>query len=112
MEGFQASMRVEGSTSVIDMTGLLDRAAEPILAEAFAAAMEAATDSIIFNFEDVGYINSTGIALVVGSLAKARAANRPVRAFGLTDHYREIFTITRLSDFMGIFEDESAAVAG
>ena len=49
---------------------------------------------------------------MVGALAKARASGRPVRAFGLTDHYREIFTITRLSDFMGIFEDETAAVAG
>ena len=112
MEEFAATTRIEGTTAVVDMSGLLDRAAEPVLAAAFGAALESGSGPIAFNFTHVGYINSTGIALVVGALVKARASGRPVRAFGLTDHYREIFTITRLSDFMGIFEDETAAVAG
>ena len=51
------------------------------------------------------YINSTGIALIVGVLARARAQERPVSACGLTEHYREIFEITRLSDFMTILAD-------
>ena len=38
----------------------------------------------------------------LGLLARARAAHRPIAAAGLSDHYREIFTITRLSDFMEI----------
>jgi anti-anti-sigma factor len=50
----------------------------------------------------VDYINSTGIALIVGLLGKARAAEVPVAASGLSDHYREIFEITRLSDFITI----------
>ena len=54
------------------------------------------------NFSGVDYINSTGIALIVGLLARARAAHRPIAAVGLSEHYREIFTITRLSDFMEI----------
>ncbi len=33
-------------------------------------------------------------------------------AAGLSDHYREIFEITRLADFMRIFPDERAALAG
>ena len=60
---------------------------------------------------DVDYINSTGIAVIVGVLAMARAEDREVGAFGLTDHYREVFSITRLSDFMTIYDDETAAVA-
>ena len=52
----------------------------------------------------VGYINSTGIALIVRLLAEARRDGRTVRAIGLTPHYREIFRITRLSDFMDIVE--------
>lgn len=56
--------------------------------------------------------NSTGIVLIVGLLAKARAANRPVLACGLSEHYQEIFTITRLSDFMSIFPDEASARSG
>ncbi len=57
----------------------------------------------------MSYINSTGIALIVGLLGRARADGVPVSACGLTDHYREIFEITRLSDFMTI--DDAGAGA-
>ena len=64
----------------------------------------------MLNFANVDYINSTGIALIVGLLARARKEHRTVRAFGLSEHYRQIFAITRLSDFMGIYADEDSAV--
>jgi anti-anti-sigma factor len=67
---------------------------------------------VILNFTDVDYINSTGIAVIVGLLARARSDGRPLKAFGLSDHYREIFQITRLADFMPIFDDQPAALAG
>ena len=47
----------------------------------------------------------TGIALVVRLLADARRDGRAVRARGLTEHYREIFRITRLCDLMTIVEE-------
>ncbi len=112
MNAFDASIRTEGDSTVIDLSGLLDRTAELRMTEVFRDALTRGSGAVVFNFQAVEYINSTGIALVVGALAKARASGRTVRAYGLTDHYREIFTITRLSDFMGIFSDESAAVAG
>ena len=65
-------------------------------------------DHLTLDFGDVGYINSTGIALVVRLLADARRDGRGVRAVGLTPHYREIFRITRLSDFMDIVEGDAA----
>ena len=56
----------------------------------------------------VDYINSTGIALIVRLLAEARRDHRVVIAEGLTDHYREIFRITRLSDYLTIADPEPA----
>ena len=63
---------------------------------------------IVLDFGGVDYINSTGIAVIVGVLAIARAEDRQVGAKGLTDHYKEVFEITRLADFMHIYEDASA----
>ena len=60
----------------------------------------------LLDFSSVDYINSTGIALIVGILADARKSGQEVRASGLAGHYREIFRITRLSDFMTILDDE------
>src|SRR4029453_6282677 len=57
---------------------------------------------VVLDFGGVGYINSTGIALIVRLLAEARRDHRDVVAVGLTDHYREIFRITRLSAHLTI----------
>jgi anti-sigma B factor antagonist len=43
-------------------------------------------------------------------LAQARAQRRTVVASGLSEHYREIFDITRLSDFIEVFGDLDAAL--
>jgi anti-anti-sigma factor len=92
------------------MSGDVNRTAQDTLAAAYESS---GVGPVLLDFSEVDYINSTGIAVIVGVLAKARAAGRPVRAFGLSDHYREIFQITRIADFMAIFDDETdAAMAG
>ncbi len=48
----------------------------------------------------------------MGVLARARAQGMRVTACGLSDHYREIFEITRLADFMTIADNEDGAVSG
>ena len=63
----------------------------------------AAPAAIVLNFQEVDYINSTGIALIVGLLAQARKSHRQLVVYGLSEHYQEIFRITRLSDFMQIY---------
>lgn len=110
MSDFAAQLRTEADTAVLDLTGTLDRDAEPRFDEAFARALEGGEGPVVLNFTDIGFINSTGIALIVAALAKGRAAKRQVRAFGLHDHYRHIFEITRLADFIGIYDDEASAL--
>ena len=106
----EARVRDEAGTAVIVLTGDVDRDAEAALDEAYSQVEQAS--SVVLDFAGVPYINSTGIALVVGLLASARAHGVPIRAYGLTDHYREIFEITRLADFMAIDTDEDSAVQG
>lgn len=101
-EEFVATVQQEGTTAVITMHGEINGLADPALDNAYTEAEEFNPDKVILDFADVDYINSTGIALIVGVLARARAARRSIGATGLSEHYREIFTITRLSDFMDI----------
>src|SRR3989304_53356 len=77
-----------------------------------ADAPAPAPAAVLLNFHGVEYINSTGIPLIVSLLAQARKSHRRVLAYGLSDHYQEIFQITRLADFMSIFPDEESAFAG
>jgi anti-anti-sigma factor len=98
----QAAVREHDGVAVIDLVGEVDASAEAALNAAYAEAAGRGTGAVGLNFANVDYINSTGIALIVGLLAQARANAIEVKALGLSDHYREIFEITRLSDFMTI----------
>jgi anti-anti-sigma factor len=109
---FGAEVRHHDGTGIIDLHGEIDLAADGPLGAAYDEAVRADPKGVVLNFAHVDYINSTGIALIVGLLARARKEGRVVGAYGLSDHYREIFAITRLSDFIGIYRDEDSAVAG
>ena len=108
----QATVRERAGVVVIDLAGDLNSSAEDALNDAYARATAGGADSVVLNFEHADYINSTGIALIVGLLAQARTKGIEVSAFGLSDHYREIFEITRLADFMTIADNEDRAVGG
>ena len=92
----------------VRLTGDLNARADETLADAYAQVVALGPHRVTLDFGHVGYINSTGIALVVRFLADARRDGRAVRAIGLTEHYQEIFRITRLSDFMEIVEGDAA----
>ena len=109
---FEAQVRSQPGAVTIDLHGEIDAFAEADLNAAYTEAEKNATPRIILNFSDVAYINSTGIALIVGILARARKSRRQMVVFGLSDHYVEIFQITRLADFMTIYPDEVSALQG
>jgi anti-anti-sigma factor len=92
----------------VRLSGDLNGRADETLAGAYAKVVDIGSRRVSLDFGRVGYINSTGIALVVRLLADARRDGRTVRAIGLNEHYREIFRITRLSDFMAIVEGDAA----
>ncbi len=108
----KAEVRRRDGVAVIDLPAQIDNSAEQTLTEAYATATRGEGSRIVLNFAGVEYLSSTGIALIVGMLAKARKDAKAISSFGLSDHYREIFEITRLADFMKMYADESAAVSG
>jgi anti-anti-sigma factor len=95
---------------VIDLEGEINAFAEATLSAAYVEAEQYQPTAILLNFSQVDYINSTGIALIVPLLAKARKAHIRLLTCGLSDHYVEIFNITRLADFMSVYPDEATAL--
>ena len=107
---FEAPVRHLDGMAVIDLRGEINGTVEEALDQAYRQAAAGNPSNILLNFKGVSYINSTGIALIVGLLAQARKNHRRLVVFGLSDHYIEIFKITRLSDFMDIYADETSAL--
>jgi anti-anti-sigma factor len=111
-DSFDAKVRQEGSVVTMDLSGEINRGADERMSSAYDEIAKTGVATILLNFTKVGYINSTGIAVIVAMLGRARSDGRQVSAYGLTDHYKHLFDITRLSDFMHIYDDESPPLAG
>ncbi len=113
----EAATRVLPGAAVIELSGEVDGSAAAVLTGAYERAVNSAAGdpadlgTVVLDFAAVDYINSTGIALIVSVLARARAERRKVVASGLSPHYREIFDITRLSDFIELFPDLDRAIS-
>lgn len=106
----EARVRQSGELSIIDLRGDIDGFGEETLNRAYEDAVSTNPSAVLLNFREVGYINSKGIALIVTILAQARKSGRRLLTSGLSEHYLEIFQITRLADFMTIFPDEATAL--
>lgn len=108
-EPFAVTVNIMAGEVILELAGDLDGSAGSALSAAWAEAARQDASRVVLDFGRIGYMNSTGIALVVELLGRARAARRLLAARGLTPHYRQIFEITRLTDFIAI---EDAAPAG
>lgn len=107
----EARVRQQPGVAIINLYGDIDGSAEHVLTDAYVQAEREDPATILLNFAQVTYINSKGIALVVVLLRWATRSGRRLAACGLSDHYREIFEITRLADYIAVCTNEEAALA-
>lgn len=98
-------------TRVIKIKGEINSQAEAPLMEAYAEASAQGVRAIILDFSELEYMNSSGIGLLVTLLIRANRQRQRLMACGLSDHYQQIFELTRLNEAIAIFPDEKAAVA-
>lgn len=103
--------KVDDTSSIIDIKGDLTSACEDILMDAYSEAAEGNVRSVLLNFTGLEYMNSGGIGLLVTLLVRANRQRQKLLAFGLNDHYRQIFELTRLDEAIGIHGSEQEALA-
>lgn len=101
----------EPEVSVIDLQGEVTGQVENALMDAFAEASNGTTKTIILNFNELEYMNSSGIGLLVTLLIRTQRQKQDLVAYGLSEHYQEIFTLTRLDETIGTYGSEEQALA-
>ena len=114
---------IDARISEIAIQGELSALAEDTLMDAYLRACAPRGDSaattdaasapavIILDCHPMTYMNSSGIGLLVTFLIRMRRQKQRLFAYGLSEHYREIFAITRLDEAIGIFDSEAEALA-
>jgi anti-sigma B factor antagonist len=100
-------------SSIIDIAGEVNAFAESALMDAYTQACNGSTRAIILNFSGLEYMNSSGIGLLVTLLIRVNrhAPRQQLLAYGLSEHYRQIFELTRLNEAIGIYLSEAEAIA-
>ena len=102
--------RISGTVSVIDIQGDITAQAEEVLMAAYAQANDNGARAIVLNFEGLDYMNSSGIGLLVTMLIRTQREKQRLMAYGLSEHYQQIFELTRLNEAIGIHENEASAL--
>jgi anti-sigma B factor antagonist len=103
--------RVADAVAVVDIKGEVTAGCEPVLMSAYEEASGPGTSRLVLNFAGLEYMNSGGIGMLVTLLVRANRQRQQLAAYGLSEHYREIFELTRLDEAITIYEDEASALS-
>jgi anti-sigma B factor antagonist len=104
-------VRTAGGAAILDIRGDVTAASEDVLMAAYEQAGDGPVKAVVLNFSGLEYMNSGGIGLLVTLLVRANRQRRKLVAFGLSEHYRQIFELTRLDEAIDIRCDEGEALA-
>lgn len=108
----QVETRVKDKIGIIDVSGEVTSYSEKMLDEAYEKLSSDGLKNIAFNFENVSYINSAGMAVLISILTKSRKREQTLRAWGLTEHFQKIFGMVGLTKYMDHAESEADALKG
>ena len=109
--GVEATARAAPPLWVLDLRGDLATFDEPALREAYRQAAEAGATHILLNLAAVGYLTSSGIAVLLEFLREAQEHGRRLLFGGLDAHYRKVFHMMGLTQYATLVADEEEARA-
>lgn len=94
-----------GEVCSVVLNGEVDVYTAPRLKEELVAAIEGGCINVIVDLERVGFIDSSGLGVLVSALRRARERDGVVRIVCTRDNILKIFRITGLDKVFPIFAD-------
>ena len=105
------TVRMSGaSVGILDIQGEINAFAENVLMDAYTHASANGAKVIVLNFSGLEFMNSSGIGLLVTLLIRTQRQKQRMLAFGLGEHYIQIFELTRLNEAISIYPSEAEAL--
>jgi anti-sigma B factor antagonist len=114
---FQASSSdLDGGVRLLEVHGELDLSTAAELEQPLAEATERADAAVLIDLADCGFIDSTGIALIVRAWQRIDAAAGNGGKGGLVlccqnEQVRRVLEVTGLENSLRVFETRDAALA-
>ena len=93
----------EGDVSIVNLVGDVTAVTGQLVEDAYKELSEGGAAKILFQFQEDDYINSGGIAFLIGITAESRGKNQTIRFSGLSEHFQKIFDMMGLTRYIEIF---------
>jgi anti-sigma B factor antagonist len=96
---------------VIDVQGEIDIYTAPRLRELLIALVSRGGYQLVVNLDKVGFLDSTGLGVLVGGLRRVRAHDGSLDLVCTQHRILNIFRITGLTEVFGIYQTVDQALA-
>ena len=96
---------------VIDVQGEIDMYTAPRLRELLIDLVTKGSYQLVVNLDTVGFLDSTGLGVLVGGLKRVRAHDGSLDLVCTQQRILKIFRITGLTEVFGIYETVDQAIA-
>ena len=103
--------RSEGDRSVLEVGGEIDVYTAPKLREQFAQLVDEGRYDLVVDLENVAFLDSTGLGVLVGGLKRVRSHDGSLRLVCTQDRILKIFRITGLTKVFPIYDSVEDALA-
>ena len=100
-----------GGIEVIDVQGEIDMYTAPRLRELLIDLVSRGSYQLVINLDTVGFLDSTGLGVLVGGLRRVRAHDGSLDLFCTQQRILTIFRLTGLTEVFGIYQTVDQAIA-
>ena len=104
-----AVREAQGDCSIVQLAGEIDVYTSPKVKDAIGDLIDRGVYNLVIDLENVRYIDSTGLGVLIGGLKRVREHGGSVNLVCTNPQIKKIFDITGLVKIFGIFESEDAA---
>jgi anti-anti-sigma factor len=97
--------QVNDQTAIIHLVGDVTTFAEKEINNAYKSVSTDGAKNIIFNFRENDYINSAGIAILIGVVTEARKHDQRLLMAMPSSHFQKIFRMVGLTQYADVYSN-------
>ena len=106
----QISEKNINGVTVLVINGDIDLNSSPTMRQKFDELIKKNINKIIVNFQDVSYIDSSGLATVIEMLQRLKKNQGQLRLSNLSEKIKNLFEITKIDKLFQMYSDEEEAL--
>lgn len=111
-QDMEINISEKSDVSIINISGDVTAVTGPRVEEAYNGVSNKGSLKIVLDFVGDNYLNSGGIAFLIGIAADSQGRGQVIRVAGLSDHFHKIFDMMGLTRYMEIYPTLETALEG